>query len=107
VPARHAGEAMSNVFDLDVERRRIEEIEPAARQHPLPRPRRCVVGAGVGFGLCHLAAGAPAGRTRGTISRFESYAGHSGAPPKVASPESIALGRWLWIPGSPLRGAPE
>jgi len=33
--------------------------------------------------------------------------GHSGAPPKVASPESIALGRWLWIPGSPLGGAPE
>jgi len=24
-----------------------------------------------------------------------------------ASPESIALGHWLWIPGSPLRGAPE
>jgi hypothetical protein len=33
--------------------------------------------------------------------------GHSGAPPKVASPESITLGQWLWIPGSPLRGAPE
>jgi hypothetical protein len=26
--------------------------------------------------------------------------GHFGAPPKVASPESIALGLWLWIPGS-------
>src|SRR6266478_2001392 len=26
---------------------------------------------------------------------------------KVASPESITLGQWLWIPGSPLRGAPE
>jgi len=26
---------------------------------------------------------------------------------QVASPESIAFGRWLWIPGSPLRGAPE
>ena len=24
-----------------------------------------------------------------------------------ASPESITLGWWLWIPGSPLRGAPE
>ena len=34
-------------------------------------------------------------------------ASHSGEPPKVASPESIARGRWLWIPGSPLRGAPE
>jgi len=39
--------------------------------------------------------------------------GHSGALPKVASPESIALGKWLWIPGSPLSdsivlgGAPE
>jgi hypothetical protein len=22
--------------------------------------------------------------------------------PKAANPESIALGRWLWIPGSPL-----
>jgi hypothetical protein len=33
--------------------------------------------------------------------------GHSGAPPKVASAESISLGPWLWIPGSPLRGAPE
>src|SRR5216684_2432359 len=36
VPARHAGEAVSNIFDLDVERRRIEEIEPAARPPPFP-----------------------------------------------------------------------
>src|SRR5215475_11263385 len=34
---------------------------------------------------------------------------HSGAPPKVASPESMTLGRWLWIPGSPhpISGLPE
>ena len=36
VPARDACKAVSDVFDLDVERRRIEEIELAPRQHPLP-----------------------------------------------------------------------
>ena len=36
VPARHAGETMGNVLDLDVEGRRIEQIEPSAAQHTLP-----------------------------------------------------------------------
>ena len=36
VPARHPRDPMCNVLDLDVERRRIEQIETAARQHPLP-----------------------------------------------------------------------
>src|SRR5262245_41062841 len=26
---------------------------------------------------------------------------------KVAGPESLTLGQWLWVPGSPLRGATE
>jgi len=61
VPARHPGESMSDVLDLDVERRRIEEIEPAARQHALPRPRRCSVYgdlcSGLGRDLGQFAAG--------------------------------------------------
>jgi hypothetical protein len=28
------------------------------------------------------------------------------APPKVASPESITIGLWLWIPGSPAARRP-
>src|SRR5262249_19135063 len=44
VPARHAGEAVGNILDLDVQRRRIEEIEAAARQHALPRPRCSAMG---------------------------------------------------------------
>jgi hypothetical protein len=44
---------------------------------------------------------------RDFMKPIKCAAGHSGAPPKVASPESIARGRWLWIPGSPLRGTPE
>ena len=37
VPARDAGEPVGDVGDLDVERRGIEQIEPAAGQHALPR----------------------------------------------------------------------
>ncbi len=36
VPARDPRQAMRDVFKLDVERRGVEQIEPAARQHPLP-----------------------------------------------------------------------
>ena len=36
VPARDAGEPVRDVLDLDVERRGIEQVEPAARQHALP-----------------------------------------------------------------------
>ncbi len=44
VPARHAGEPMGDVLDLDVERRGIEQVEPAPRQHALPGARfRCHV----------------------------------------------------------------
>jgi hypothetical protein len=39
VPARDAGQAVRNVLDFDVQRRRIEQVEPAAAQHPLPGAR--------------------------------------------------------------------
>jgi hypothetical protein len=39
VPARHPGKPVGDVLDLDVERRGVEEIEPAARQHALPGAR--------------------------------------------------------------------
>src|SRR3990167_3134572 len=41
VPARDARQAVRDVLDLDVERRGVEQIEPAARQHALPGARRC------------------------------------------------------------------
>ena len=40
VPARDAGEAVGDVVDLDVERRGVEEVEAAAREHALPGARR-------------------------------------------------------------------
>ena len=40
VPARDAGEPMGDVLDLDVERRGVEEVEPAPGEHPLPGARR-------------------------------------------------------------------
>jgi hypothetical protein len=40
VPARHPGQAVGDVLDLDVHRRGIQQVEPAARQHALPRPGR-------------------------------------------------------------------
>ncbi len=42
---------------------------------------------------------------RGTVHKLWSVI--PGRHRKVASPESIPLGQWLWIPGSPLGGAPE
>ena len=39
VPARDAGEPVRDVLDLDVERRGVEQIEPAPRQHALPGAR--------------------------------------------------------------------
>src|SRR5690606_5050851 len=36
VPAGHPGEAVGDVLDLDVERRRIEKVQASARQHALP-----------------------------------------------------------------------
>ena len=39
VPARDAGQAMGDVPDLDVQRRGIKQVQPAAGQHPLPRAR--------------------------------------------------------------------
>ena len=35
VPARDARKPVRDVLDLDIERRRIEQVEPSARQHPL------------------------------------------------------------------------
>jgi len=46
VPASHAGQTMGDVANLDVERRRIDEIEPPSRQHPLPGPARRTVAHG-------------------------------------------------------------
>ena len=39
VPARHPRQTVGDVFQLDVERRRIEQVEPAPRQHALPGAR--------------------------------------------------------------------
>src|SRR5262245_45197684 len=36
VPARDARKSMRDVFDLDVERRGVEQVEPASAQHALP-----------------------------------------------------------------------
>src|SRR6185436_1247862 len=36
VPARHTREAVGDIFDLDIERRRVQEVEPPAAQHTLP-----------------------------------------------------------------------
>ena len=44
VPACDPGEAVGDVLDFDVERRGVEQVEPASRQHPLPRPQ-CSAGA--------------------------------------------------------------
>ncbi len=51
VPSRHAGQAVGDVADLDIERGGVEEIETPPRQHALPGSRRrgCLWGA-VSFG---------------------------------------------------------
>ncbi len=36
VPARHPGQAMGDVLDLDIQRAGLQQIEPAAAQHALP-----------------------------------------------------------------------
>ena len=48
VPAGDARQAMGDVLDLDVERRRVEEIEPPPAQHALPS-----AGAGLGDEIMH------------------------------------------------------
>ena len=40
VPARDAGEAVGDVGDFDVERGGVDQVEPAAGKHPLPRATR-------------------------------------------------------------------
>ena len=45
VPARDARQAVRDILDLDVERRGIEQVEPATRQHALPGARRGVLDA--------------------------------------------------------------
>jgi len=42
-----------------------------------------------------------------TTSNDDATDRHSGARLKAANPESKNTGRCAWIPGSPLRGAPE
>jgi hypothetical protein len=44
IPPGHAGQPMGNVLDLDIKRRRVQQVKPAPRKHPLP---------GAKFG-CHL-----------------------------------------------------
>jgi hypothetical protein len=39
VPARDSSQAVRDVFDLDIERGGIEQIEPAPAQHALPSAR--------------------------------------------------------------------
>jgi hypothetical protein len=41
VPARDARQPMSDVFDFDIERRGVEQIEPASAQHALPSACAC------------------------------------------------------------------
>jgi hypothetical protein len=45
VPARNARKSVGDVFDLDVERRRVEQVEPPSAQHALP-------GARAAFAVC-------------------------------------------------------
>src|SRR5947209_17747738 len=40
VPARNACKAMGDVFDLDIERRGVEQIEPPSGEHALPDTER-------------------------------------------------------------------
>src|SRR5712691_8166375 len=42
VPARDARKTVRDVGDLDVERGRVEQVEPAPREHALPGARRRV-----------------------------------------------------------------
>ncbi len=41
VPAGHAGQAVSDVVDLHVERRGVQKVQPPAGKHPLPCAGRC------------------------------------------------------------------
>src|SRR6478736_340080 len=54
VPAGDTGEPVGDVLDFDVERRGVEQVEPAARQHPLPGARNRAAGRHAGSGArCH------------------------------------------------------
>ena len=70
VPARDAGEAMSDVLHLDVLRGRVEQIESAAGQHALPGPRgrhECLCAVTVHahpFGILNFACSAAHGSYR-------------------------------------------
>src|SRR5215467_1164951 len=39
IPTGDASKPVGDVLDLDVERRRVEQVEPSPAQHALPRPR--------------------------------------------------------------------
>src|SRR6266436_5484157 len=58
VPARDAGESVRDVLDLDVERGRIEQIEPSPRQHALPGALRMGAGGTLGSHQASLARAA-------------------------------------------------
>ena len=59
----------------------------------------------IGFACARIAAGLP---MPGLFVLRRTFPRHSGARAQRVSPESRAtLCRLLWIPGSPLRGAPE
>jgi len=40
VPARQARQPVGDILDFDVERRGLQQIEPPAAEHPLPRTHR-------------------------------------------------------------------
>src|SRR5262245_54633679 len=64
VPARDARKSMRDVFDLDVERRGVEQVEPASAQHALPGARARWGGAVNDPYPFHLAQEARSGVTR-------------------------------------------
>src|SRR5690606_1181841 len=81
VPARDPGQAEGDVLDLNVERRGIQDVEPAAGEHALPGPRWLV-------------------RTHGLIDRYGQWAHwNRKRPPHARSKrrwvQSRQGGRWL------------
>jgi hypothetical protein len=40
IPSRHSSQSVRNILDFDIEWRRIKQVQPTARQHPLPSPWR-------------------------------------------------------------------
>ena len=83
------------------------------RRQPRRRRDRLGLVAGAVFGAVALGGEQPAQARGAEVPRHRARRltsrRHSGGRAQLGSPESILLGQWLWIPGSPpLRsGAPE